>query len=67
MFRSWAGTLSCPDIRGKLVPPFGCQKREDLWLGWAELELPSHSGGWAKRPEVAQRIARVGMLGLTIA
>jgi hypothetical protein len=31
--------LRCPNFRGKLVPPLGCQEREELRLGLAAYTL----------------------------
>ena len=51
--------LCSPSFRGKLLPPVGCQDREEM--DWAEKELPFRRGGMAKRTEVAEWDAWVGV------
>ena len=53
------------DSGGSWFP--NCGARTEKSLDWAEWELPSRMGGRAKRPDVAERNARVGVLGLSIA
>lgn len=65
VFERWAETLLSLTL-GVTLFHHWCARTEKRF-DWAERELSSCKGGRAKRPEVAERRARVGVYGMSIA